>query len=160
MSFLNTTSNEVEEVVIPTYESSLRATRTVRMPYAYAIPYSKDKLLDVLHSHGFTSTRLDTPEPCRAQRYLILESEPSESKEKPRPPSNVRLITIEEEKDLSGYVIFSTFQEGGRSLPLLLEPQSEYGLARYKELNLDITPMQSYDVLRIIDKKFRDTYKR
>ncbi|MEJ7642650.1 MAG: M14 family zinc carboxypeptidase [Candidatus Nitrosocosmicus sp.] len=158
MSFLNTISNEVEEVVIPTYESSLRATRTVKMPYAYAVPATKDKLLGVLHSHGFTSARPDTPEPCKVQRYLIVESESSESPEtkgKPRPPTNVRLISVEEKKDLSGYAIFETSQEGGRSLPLLLEPQSEYGFARYKELDLDITPTQSYDILRVIDKKFK-----
>jgi hypothetical protein len=160
MGFLNTTSNEVEEVVIPTYESSLRATRTVKIPYAYAIPDSKDKLLGVLHSHAFTSIGIDTPEPCKVQRYLVLESEPSESKEKPRPPTNVRLISIEEERDLSGYMIFSTSQEGGRSLPLLLEPQSEYGLSRYKEMDLDIMPMQSYDVLRVIDNRFKDAQER
>ena len=76
----------------------------------------------------------------------------------PRPPTNVRLITIEEEKDLSNYVIFNTSQEGGYSLPLLLEPQSEYGLTRYKELDLDITPTQNFDVLRITDKKFNDIH--
>ena len=156
MNFLNTTSNEIEELAIPTYESSLRATRKVKIPYAYAIPGGKDKLLDVLHNHGFASVRLDKSGPYKVQSYLVLESEPSNTEVKPRPPISVRLIAVEDEKDLSSYVVFNTSQEGGRSLPLLLEPQSEYGLARYKELNLDVTPMQNFDVLRIIDKKFKD----
>ena len=158
MNFLNTTSNEIEELVIPTYESSLRATRKVKIPYAYAIPDGKDKLLSILHNHGFASVNMDKSDPYKVQSYLVLESDPSNTEAKPRPPTNVRLITLEEEKNLSSYVVFNTSQEGGRSLPLLLEPQSEYGLARYKELNLDISPMQNFEVLRIIDKKFRDTY--
>jgi ABC-type multidrug transport system fused ATPase/permease subunit len=157
MKFLNTTSNEIEEFSIPIYESFLRASRTVKIPYAYAIPDIKDRLLGILHDHGFTSIRLDKSNLFKVQRYLILAAEPSISK-KPRPPKNVKLIAIEEEKDLSSYVIFNTSQEGGHSLPLLLEPQSEYGLARYKELGLEITPSRDFDVLRIIDKKFIDAH--
>ena len=160
MKFLNTVSNEIEEFAIPAYESSLEDRRTVKMPYAYAIPGSKDKLLAILHGHGFTSTRLDKSELFKVQKYLVLACEPSKAstKRKPRPPTNVRLITLEEEKDLSGYVIFNTSQEGGYSLPLLLEPQSEYGLTRYEELGLDVTPTKDFDALRITDKKFRDIH--
>jgi len=157
MKFLNTISNEIEEVALPAFESSLQDSRTVKIPYAYAIPDSKDMLLDVLQSHGFTSIRPDKSELFKVQKYLVLACEPSKAKQ-PRPPTNVRLITLEEEKDLSSYVIFNISQEGGYSLPLLLEPQSEYGLARYKELDLDITPTRDFDVLRIMDKKFNDIH--
>jgi hypothetical protein len=157
MKFLNTISNEIEELTIPVYESSLEDTRTVKIPYAYAIPDVKDKLLGVLHSHGFTSSRLDKSKLVKVQKYLVIECEPVISKH-PKPPRNVRVIALEEEKDLSSYVIFNTSQEGGHSLPLLLEPQSEYGLARYKELDLEITPTRDFEVLRITDKKFIDTH--
>jgi len=157
MKFLNTISNEIEELTIPVYASSLEDTRTVKIPYAYAIPDVKDKLLGVLHSHGFTSSRLDKSKLFKVQKYLVIECEPAISKH-PKPPRNVRVIALEEEKDLSSYVIFNTRQEGGYSLPLLLEPQSEYGLVRYKELDLEITPTRDFDVLRITDKNFTETH--
>ena len=72
MKFLNTISNEIEEVTIPAYESSLEDRRTVKIPYAYAIPDSKDMLLDILHDHGFTSIRLDKSELFKVQKYLVL----------------------------------------------------------------------------------------
>jgi hypothetical protein len=59
-------------------------------------------------------------------------------------------ITGDEEVDLSNYEIFSVNQEGGHSLALLLEPQSEYGLHKYKDLNLTLEPGLEYLILRVV----------
>ena len=62
MNFLNTTTNEIEEVAIPEYYPSMVTTRFVRIPNAYGIPVSMNKIIDLLHTHGFTSYRVDGTE--------------------------------------------------------------------------------------------------
>ncbi len=54
------------------------------------------------------------------------------------------------------YEIFPTSQEGGHSLLLLIEPQSEYGFSRYEKLGLEIRPGILFPVLRITDDKFKN----
>jgi hypothetical protein len=83
---------------------------------------------------------------------LVLSAESPRLKGKARPPRNVRLISTEEEDNLSDYEIFLTDQEGGHLLPFLLEPQSEYGFPRYKELKLPIRNGDNYPIVRVIKK--------
>ena len=47
MNFLNTISNKIEEVSIPSYYPSTVTTRFVRIPTAYGIPVSMKKVIDL-----------------------------------------------------------------------------------------------------------------
>src|SRR5215212_1924230 len=147
MNFKNTITKQIEEVVFTNYESSLRPTRLVKIPYAYAIPDDKESVIHLLHNHRFLSQHPTDSLIYRVQRYLVLSCEPSKVTTKSRPPTNVRLMSTDEEQVLSNYEIFPINQEGGHCLPLLLEPQSEYGLPRYKELDLGIIPWNYYPIL-------------
>ena len=71
MNFLNTTTNEIEEVVIPEYYPSMVTTRFVRIPNAYGIPVSMNKIIDLLHTHGFTSRRVDGTESYKYKSTLF-----------------------------------------------------------------------------------------
>jgi hypothetical protein len=66
------------------------------------------------------------------------------------------MITFRDERILDGYEIFPTSQEGGHSLLLLIEPQSEHGLSRYENIGLDIRPGGLFPVLRITDDRFKN----
>lgn len=153
----NKLTKKIEEVDFSNYQYSLRITRRARMPYAYAIPSNKTKIINLLHRHGFISQRGNESELFQIQKYLVLSSKNRKFKanEKPYPPTNVKLMSIEEEDNLSNYEIFLTNQEGGYSLPFLLEPQSEYGLPRYKELNLALTSGDIYPIVKVIN--YRET---
>ena len=155
MNLENKLTKKIEEVAFPSYQDSSKATRTVRMPYAYAIPSDKSRVINLLHRHGFKSQHGTESELFLIQKYFILASKYQEFrvKDKPRPPTGVRLISTEEEDNLSEYEIFLTSQEGGYSLPLFLEPQSEYGLPRYERLNLAVNPGDTYAIVRVIKKK-------
>jgi Zinc carboxypeptidase len=153
MNFENTVTKQIEEIVFPNYESSLMPKRFVRIPYAYAIPVDKNRVIGVLHNHGFLSECPTDSKLYRVKRYLILSCIPSKTTTNPRPPTKVRLITTDEELVLSDYEVFSTSQEGGHCLPFLLEPQSEYGLPRYKELDLAIIPGDYYPILMVKEDK-------
>ena len=157
INFENKLTKKIEEEVFSNYPYSLQVTRTVRMPYAYAVPIKKEKIINLLHRHGFISKRSTQSDLFIIQKYLVLSRISHKIKGKPRPPKKVRLMSMEEENDLSDFEIFLTSQEGGHSLPFLLEPQSEYGLPRYQELNLAINPGNTYPILRVIKKK--DTTK-
>ena len=157
MNFLNTTTNETEEVAIPEYYSSMVTSRFVRIPNAYGIPVSMNKIVDLLHIHGFTSLRVDGTESYKVQEYLILSCDEVTEKDKPRPPKNVRMIAFRDERSLEDYEIFPVDQQGGHSLLLLVEPQSEYGLSRYEKLGLKIGAGTHFPILRITDDKFKKT---
>ena len=126
INFENKVTKKIEEEVFSNYPYSLRVARRVRMPYAYAVPIKKEKTINLLHRHGFLSKRNTESDLFLIQKYLVLSRTSRKAKGKPRPPRNVRLISTEEEDTLSDYEIFLTSQEGGHSLPFLLEPQSEY----------------------------------
>jgi hypothetical protein len=153
MNFVNTLTKNIEEVVFTNYQSSLRPTRLVKLPYAYAIPEDKDIVIQLLHNHGFLSQHPTDSLIYRVQRYFVLSCEPSKVTAKARPPTNVRLLSTDEEQVLSNYEVFPINQEGGHCLPLLFEPQSEYGLPRYKELDLAIISRDYYPILRVMEEK-------
>lgn len=151
MNFINTITKQIEEVTLSKYESDIRATKHIRLPSAYAVPADKNSIIEFLHNHGFTSERIEDSSKLKlqaVQRYLILSLDPP--KVEGRAAKNVVMITGDEEEDLSNYEIFSVNQEGGHSLALLLEPQSEYGLHKYKDLNLNLEPGSEYPILRVV----------
>ena len=150
MNFKNTKTDQIEEVTIPKYESDIRATKHIRLPSAYAVPVDKNSIIEFLHNHGFTSERIG-PNDSKlqaVQKYLILSLDPP--KVEGKSAKNVAMITDEGDEHLSNYEIFSVNQEGGHSLALLLEPQSEYGLHKYKDLNLTLQPGLEYPILRVV----------
>jgi len=150
MNFKNTKTNQIEEVTLPKYESDIRATKHIRLPSAYAVPADKNTIIEFLHhNHGFKSERIeDSSKLQTVQKYLILSFDPP--KVEGRAAINVLVIRNKQQQDLSNYEIFSVNQEGGHSLALLLEPQSEYGLHKYKDLNLTLEPGLEYPILRVV----------
>jgi hypothetical protein len=156
MKFLNVISNEIEEVSVPDYYNSLRKTTFVRIPKAYGIPIAMKDLVDLLHSHGFISYNVDGKELYKIQEYLILSCDDDLAKGNPRPPKNIKLITLQDERSLDNYEIFPIDQEGGHSLLLLIEPQSKYGFSRYDDLGLKVKPGIQFPVLRITDDRIQE----
>ena len=65
------------------------------------------------------------------------------------------MISFRDERSLEDYEIFPVHQQGGHSLLLLIEPQSEYGFSRYEKLGLEIAPGIHFPILRITDDKFK-----
>jgi hypothetical protein len=152
MNFKNTITKKIEEVTLQNYHSDIRATRHIVLPYAYAIPVDKNRIIEFLHNHGFTSDHVNSGDGksklLTVQHYLILSFDSPEVQGKAA--KNVMMVTTEEDEDLSNYEIFSVNQEGGHSLALFLEPQSEYGLHKYEYLNLDLEPGLEYPILRVV----------
>jgi ATP-binding cassette, subfamily B, putative efflux pump len=142
----NILTKQTEEAVMPRYNPQMEVTRSVKLPYAYAIPLHKCQIIELLHSHGFTSKRTSSFKLEHIEQYLIKSVVLSDSKDKfPKVSVSVR----KGEKSLHNYLLFPVNQEGGHSLALLLEPQSEYGLHRYADLGLPLVSGLGYEILRV-----------
>jgi hypothetical protein len=64
--------------------------------------------------------------------------------------SEIKVIVTCKGRNLDTYEIFCINQQGGHAVALLLEPQSEYGLHRYSNLNLNLTPKSDYPILGVM----------
>jgi hypothetical protein len=148
MKFRNSLRNKIEEVILPNYESGVRATRDIKLPSGYAFPANRTHILEVLRNHGFIAQPINDSKLRSVEGYFILSFKPQKAECKPA--TDIEVIVSRKEQNLHNYEIFSINQEGGYVLALLLEPQSEYGLHRYSDLNLNLTPRSDYPILRVM----------
>jgi hypothetical protein len=148
--FKNTLTKKTEKVAFPSYESSIRATRYIKLPLAYAVPIDKTHVLKVLYNHGFRSESNEESKLHTVENYGIISLNPPKGENKS--PSKVEIMVTNKEQKLDNYKVFPVSQPGGHSLALLLEPQSEYGLHKYENLKLNLTPGIDYPVLRVVQQ--------
>jgi hypothetical protein len=133
-------------VHFPQYASELKITREVPLPAAYAVPLSCERVLAVLGRHGIPGR-----EPAgeyQVERCVIESARPPQRL--PRAARNVRVRPVPERRVLDGFALFGGPRPGSRALAVFLEPESKYGLHRYSDLNLPLTPGSSYPVLRVV----------
>jgi hypothetical protein len=143
MPFQDARSGDIREAELPgVFYPSLKITKRVSLPAAYAIQRTHATLIEVLHRHGFASQNgTDTTGAVECYRLRTVL----------RPGRRARLAveTVIEHRSLADYVLFPVTPDGGRALAVHLEPKSKYGLHRYAELNLTPRPDWDFPVLRI-----------
>jgi len=146
MNFQNILTKNIEKVDFPVYYSHIKPILYARLPSAYAIPIDKDNVINILHRHGFKSERINHSKIHPVENYFILLNDTVvKDMEK-----SVSVILKKEDKDLYDYEVFPINQTGGHTIALLLEPQSEYGLYRYKEMDIQLDPGIEYPILRVL----------
>jgi hypothetical protein len=97
-----------------TYFGSIKTTRRVRVPAAYAVASTHGALLEVLRHHGFEGL------PGRAIGASMLAG----------------IAAPGLRRTLQDYLLFPVTADGGQALVTYLEPRSKYGLWRYPDLGL------------------------
>lgn len=148
ITFKNSMTKRTEIVSLQNYTPTIEVTKYIELPSAYAVPLDKKMVIEILQRHGFLSQLSNLSKLEHIQYYIIESAKPS-SREN-RSPRKISLLVKTEQKRLDNYVIFPVYQEGGHSLAVLLEPESKYGLHRYKDLNLPILANSQYPVLRVL----------
>jgi ABC-type multidrug transport system fused ATPase/permease subunit len=148
MHFQSTLTAKAEEVTLPKYFDTIKATKYANLPSAYAIPIGKSEIIELLHNHGFTSERIADSKWKYVEIYTIESFIPSKLKGKA--PSKVKISVRQKLENLQNYIVFPIDQEGGRCLTLFLEAQSEYALHRYRNLNLHLIIGSDYPILRVV----------
>ena len=148
LKFRDAITNEVKEVVFPEFRGRLKVTRRINLPAAYAVPLECGEVIETLKRHGFDH---HVPQPQTAmpvERYFI-ESVRRLLRDG-QTPKRLSIRKITERAPLGGYAVFPVEQMGGRALAVFLEPESNYGLHRYGELNLPLSANSLYPILRVL----------
>src|SRR5439155_1279494 len=119
------------------FTPQLEARWRVNLPRAYAVPRTLHALLEVLGRHGFA---LETSARNRIgiERYWIEGLKPPK-----RPNGSPRKLSLRvdaEDRPLNDYVLVPVTTDSGAALAVFLEPASKYGLARFPEMSLPLTP--------------------
>jgi hypothetical protein len=151
LDFKNSLTKKIESISFPNFVSDLEIVKNVQLPYAYAIPKDKTKLIDILKRHGFLFQLSNPSKLEHVEQYLI---DKLLKRLKNYDVSRKFEVLIKKKKMiLYDYMIFPIKQVGGNALSVFLEPQSRYGLHRYDDLEVPLTPGSSYPILRIIKKQ-------
>jgi hypothetical protein len=147
LEFANAHSGQIDAVALPgPFTPRVEARSRMSLPRAYAVPRTLRALLEVLGRHGFA---LEAPPRNRIEieRYWIEGLKPP--KRPNRSPRKLSLCVGAEDRPLDYYVLVPVTTDGGAALAVFLEPTSKYGLARFAEMSLPLTPRSAYPVLRV-----------
>ena len=148
MKYRNALTGKSEIVPLQYYFADVKITESVRLPRSYAVPQDQVKVLEILDRHEFDSELSNGPRVEDVESYSLISAE-TLGGTKDKPTSNLTLK--KESKSLEGYRIFRTDQVGGRTLALLLEPRSRYGLRRHADLRIPLSRRNpDYPILRIV----------
>jgi hypothetical protein len=128
------------------YLPSVKTTRTVRMPKAYAVPREMTELLEILKKQRFRTISPDQFSDGAMEVYRVERLAPSLQDNVPDLPLCTRKSV---ELNLSDFVLFPTDQQGGHLLALLLEPESQFGPHRIPALAAALQPGMTYSIARV-----------
>jgi hypothetical protein len=140
-------SGAIDKVELPgNYLPVVKATRTVTMPDAYAVPRNHTTVMEVLDKHGFTTAAPEAFSPAAWESYRIDEIAPvTEDDPSPLPSCTLQQAFVDPER----FVLYPSHQTGGSLLALLLEPESQFGPWRLPELTAALQPGTTFPVIRV-----------
>jgi hypothetical protein len=139
------TQRESTWTVTP-YHEKVRVSKSALSPQGYVIPGEETTIIDLLKRHHVATTRIRKATRFVASRYVIdsVGFEVAEEETLPRP-----YVTLKESNVMvrAGDVMVRTKQLHSVFLPILLEPESQWGLMKYPQLG--VSRNGRYPVLRI-----------
>jgi hypothetical protein len=148
MDMQSATKGGIARVQLPgSYLPQVKTSKSVLMPFGYAVPRRLEGVLGSLARHRFeTAIQAHTTTGEGTEVYRIQAMIPGGEEDAPAMP-----VCILESADtgLNEYVIFPTRQTGGSLLALLLEPESQFGPPRLPELAGALVPGSVYPVVRV-----------
>lgn len=137
----------VQEIVknwLPKVESKLAVPR----PIGYVVPAAQEDVIKTLLDHGIRLQRLIRDTNLEVQTYQIGEIVPS--KEDYVAPEKIDVtVGVSKAKLRKGDFYVSAAQPAANLIPCLLEPQSEYGLIRYRAFRLVTEIGATFPILRV-----------
>lgn len=124
-------------------------TLSVPRPLGYLVPAEYSGVIRTLHKHGLRLQILTADSPLAVEAYQITDLVPAEYDY--LPPRVIEVESLPMERIArSGDIYVSCAQPGANLIPCLLEPQSQYGLIRYRRFKLVPEKGDFYPVTRVI----------
>lgn len=150
MIFKELHSDIIRQVSLPgDYTPGAEVVKYVTLPKFYAIPRSLTMVIDILKRHGLSHWMTNSGLHAQTEHYLIDHTQVLEYRGRLSCKPSIKSCI--EWKFLNNYALFPVTPENGRMLAVFLEPESQYGLHRFKEVNLSLQAGTPYQVLRILD---------
>lgn len=126
---------KVEEETVKNWFPLVKPVLSVSRPLGYIIPASHFKVVEILLKHGIRTGVFTGDVVVDVEAYHINEIKPAEYDYLPPEKIEVVNYTMKSPVKKGDYYI-PTAQEAANLIPCLLEPQSQYGLIRYWNLQL------------------------
>ena len=115
------------EKTLGNYEPKVQTTKTISRPVAYIFSQDEERLIKLLNRHQIEMRRLADDTDIEVEIYRIPKITPIEEEDKPGEEVKVliktKTVTFER-----GSVVIYLQQRAGNLIPLLLEPQSSFGI--------------------------------
>ena len=109
------------------FEPLVKIKKSVRLPQAYIIPATESALIGLLKRHQLRLWRLTVTATLMLEKYQILHIASRIEEERPMPELDLEK-TSEKTELAAGAVVIFLNQPARRLIPLLLEPESSWGI--------------------------------
>jgi hypothetical protein len=109
------------------FEPLVKIKKSVRLPQAYIIPAAETMLIELLKRHQLRLWRLTATAAPMLEKYRILHVASRIEEERPMPELDLEKINEKTALAAGDMVIFLN-QPARRLIPLLLEPESSWGI--------------------------------
>jgi len=109
------------------FEPLVKVKKSVSLPQAYVIPAAETSLLELLQRHQLRLWRLTAPASAALEKYRVLHAAARFEEERSMPEFDLEK-TCEETGLASGDVVVFLNQRARLLIPLLLEPESSWGI--------------------------------
>jgi hypothetical protein len=109
------------------FEPLVKVKKSIRLPQAYIIPAAETALLELLQRHQMRLWKLTAPATPLLEKYQILHVASRVEEERPMPEFDMEKI-CEKTALAAGDVVIFLNQPARLLIPLLLEPESSWGI--------------------------------
>jgi hypothetical protein len=145
-SYFSKTDSIIE---INNFRPVVKPTLSVKKPFGYLIPASQAELVDWASRQGFETIPLMNPEKFVFEKLVISAVDSIDFEGDIIPFPQVATTVICDKISPENFVFIPTAQLKGNLLVIALEPQSELGLATYKQFGYLMKAQTVYPVIRV-----------
>ena len=138
------------------FEPLVKIKKSVRLPQAYIIPAAETALIELLKCHQLRLWRLAAPASPMVEKYLVLHVSARIEEERSMPELDLEKVS-EKSALAAGDIVVFLNQRARRLIPLLLEPESSWGILTDtgevpSQFSAYIREGCTYPIMRLMEK--------
>lgn len=136
-------------IIVNDFRPVVKPTLSMNKPYGYLIPKTQTELVNWVHRQDFTIIDLSSIEKFYFEKLFISSVDSIDFEGDIIPFPSITISQIESSVKLDEYIFVQTRQLKGNLLILGLEPQSELGLATYRQFSFLMEAESMFPVIRV-----------
>ena len=136
-------------VTVKNFRPLVKATLNVEKPEGYLIPVSDKDLTEWVKRHGFTVSKISEKRDLKFEKIRILAVDSVDFEGDVIPFPQISVSDTDAGILIENYIYVPTAQLKGNLLVKALEPQSEIGLATYRQFDFLMRAQSDYPVIRV-----------